>query len=312
MNEAAIIAARNNKSKIDLSDFEKASERVLAGLETNRKLSDIERKTVAYHESGHAIVGWFLKHCSPIVKITIIPRSKGSLGFTQYVPDDTQLHSKEQLIDMICMTLGGRMAEELFFNRITTGASDDLQKVSSIARNMVTRFGMSKLGYRSFGSGAQQMNKPYSADTERLIDDEVENIIRQCLELTRNIVRERKEEITLIAEELLRKDTINLIDIIDKIGERPFKLSKSMLSYVEEIRKRRMKEKEEKEAKEKLEAEKKEKEAILETTSTENTEKDNDNDKDSNNDSNNSDNSNKDADIDIDLNAKEEKKNDKL
>lgn len=101
-----------------MNEFEKASERVLAGLETKRTLSDIERKTVAYHESGHAVVGWFLKNCSPIVKITIIPRSKGALGFTQYLPDENSLMTKEQIIDSICMTLGGRMAEELFFKNV--------------------------------------------------------------------------------------------------------------------------------------------------------------------------------------------------
>lgn len=118
VNEAAIFAARNNEKLVRMEHFEKASERVLAGLETSRSLSENEKKTVAYHESGHAIVGWFLKHCSPIVKITILPRSKGSLGFTQYVPDDLSLYSKEQLLDTICMTLGGRMAEELFFNKV--------------------------------------------------------------------------------------------------------------------------------------------------------------------------------------------------
>ncbi len=117
-NEAAILAARNEKTQVSLTEFESASERVLAGLETKRTLSKLERKTVAYHEAGHAIVGWFLKHCSPVVKISIIPRSKGALGFTQYLPDENALMTKEQIIDSICMTLGGRMAEELFFNKV--------------------------------------------------------------------------------------------------------------------------------------------------------------------------------------------------
>lgn len=102
-----------------MTHFERASERVLAGLETNRALSKVERKTVAFHEAGHAMVGWFLEHCSPIVKITIIPRSKGALGFTQYLPDENTLMTREQILDSICMTLGGRMAEELFFNCVS-------------------------------------------------------------------------------------------------------------------------------------------------------------------------------------------------
>lgn len=118
VNEAAILAAREEKESVSLTHFERASERILAGLETKRTLSAVEKKTVAYHEAGHAIVGWFLENCSPVVKITIIPRSKGALGFTQYIPEDYQLHTKEQILDSICMTLGGRMAEEKFFNRV--------------------------------------------------------------------------------------------------------------------------------------------------------------------------------------------------
>jgi AFG3 family protein len=118
VNEAAILAARDNQEMVNMTNFERASERILAGLETKRTLSTIERKTVAYHEAGHAIVGWFLKYCSPVVKITIIPRSKGALGFTQYIPDENSLMTKEQIIDSICMTLGGRMAEEHFFKKV--------------------------------------------------------------------------------------------------------------------------------------------------------------------------------------------------
>ena len=118
VNEAAIMAARQNKSCIDMSDFESASDRVIAGLETKKNISSEEKKTVAYHEAGHAIVGWFLENCNPIVKITIIPRSKGALGFTQYLPDENVLMTKENILDSICLTLGGRMAEEHFFKKV--------------------------------------------------------------------------------------------------------------------------------------------------------------------------------------------------
>lgn len=118
VNEAAIIAARENKEHVDSESFEKASERVMAGLETKKLISPREKKTVAYHESGHAVVGWFLENSNPLVKVTIIPRSKGSLGFAQYIPDDLHLYSKEYLLDSICVALGGRISEEIFFNQV--------------------------------------------------------------------------------------------------------------------------------------------------------------------------------------------------
>ena len=170
VNEAAIISARNEKEWVDSESFEQASDRIIAGLETRRLLSDKERKTVAYHECGHAVVGWFTEYSQPLVKLTIIPRSKGALGFTQFVPDDVQLRSKEHLYDLICGLLGGRMAEEKFFGQITTGASDDLQKVTGIANAMVTKYGMSSLGLTAYPSGDEEGfgRKPYSSFTENV------------------------------------------------------------------------------------------------------------------------------------------------
>lgn len=118
VNEAAIISAREDKKSVDSDSFEIASERILAGLETRKLISPKEKKTVAYHEAGHAVIGWFLENSSPLVKVTIIPRSKGALGFAQYIPDDLNLHTKEYLLDTICVALGGRMAEEFFFNQV--------------------------------------------------------------------------------------------------------------------------------------------------------------------------------------------------
>lgn len=172
VNESAIIAARLNKEYIDSECFETAADRIIAGLETRKLPSANERKTVAYHEAGHAVVGWFSEHANALVKLTIIPRSKGSLGFTQFVPDELHLYSKEHLLDLICGLLGGRMSEELFFNRITTGASDDLQKVTGIAHAIVTKYGMSSLGLSAY-SGNQSdesfmVSKPYSPETEKV------------------------------------------------------------------------------------------------------------------------------------------------
>jgi len=129
-NEAAIIAARKNLSSVSIKEFEEATERVIAGIEKKLPLSELERRTVAFHEAGHAVAGWFLKYSAPLLKVTIIPRAKGALGFAQYLPDELSLYSKEQLEDMMVMALGGRVAEEIFFNRITTGASDDIKKVT--------------------------------------------------------------------------------------------------------------------------------------------------------------------------------------
>ena len=118
VNEAAIISARENKTAVDSDAFESASERIIAGLETRKLISPKEKRTVAYHEAGHAVVGWFLENSNPLVKVTIIPRSKGALGFAQYIPDDLNLHTKEYLLDTICVLLGGRMSEEFFFNQV--------------------------------------------------------------------------------------------------------------------------------------------------------------------------------------------------
>lgn len=129
-NEGAIIAARKDKKSVSLKEFEEATERVIGGLERKNIMTPQERKTVAYHEAGHAVAGWFLEHSNPLLKVTIIPRSKGALGFAQYLPEEISLYTREQLIDMICVALGGRIAEDMFFKKITTGASDDIKKVT--------------------------------------------------------------------------------------------------------------------------------------------------------------------------------------
>ena len=164
------MAARKGQEYIDSLCFEQASERVIAGLETKR-LDFKERRIVAYHESGHAVVSWFLKYSNPLVKVTIIPRSKGSLGFTQYIPDNLKLHSKEHLLDMISTLFGGRIVEELLIGSITTGASDDLQKATDLATSIVTKFGMSKLGVRVANSQSDEsviVNKVFSNKYEEV------------------------------------------------------------------------------------------------------------------------------------------------
>lgn len=164
-NEGAIIAARTDLQSVGIKEFENAIERVIGGIEKKTIMTLDEKKIIAYHEAGHAVAGWFLEHSNPLLKVTIIPRSKGSLGFAQYLPEEVSLYSKEALNDMICTALGGRISEDLFFNKITTGASDDIKKVTQIAQSLVTVYGMTdKIGLVSY-SGEEQSIKPYSDET---------------------------------------------------------------------------------------------------------------------------------------------------
>jgi AFG3 family protein len=178
-NEAALIAARRKKEMIDVTDFESAIERIIGGMEKSTKvLSPVEKKTVAYHEAGHAIAGWYLEHADPLLKVSIVPRGGAALGYNQFLPREVSLYSKEQLLDMMCMALGGRVAEELVFKVITTGASDDLDRVTKIAYSQVALYGMNeKVGRLSFKQDEQSFTKPYSEATAQLIDDEVRMLL---------------------------------------------------------------------------------------------------------------------------------------
>ncbi|CAD8109614.1 unnamed protein product [Paramecium primaurelia] len=231
-NEAAIMAARANKIYVDSNDFEMASERVMAGLEKKRIISEEERKTVAYHESGHAVVSWFLQGGHPLLKLTIIPRSKGSLGYAQYLPNESSLESKQELLDRICCILGGRISEEIFFNQITTGAYDDLKKAYEVAHSIVTKFGMSEnIGYIGFQEG--EFQKPYSDNTNKNIDDEIKKIIEDQTQRTRALLREKKDFVDKLATSLLDKETLDLQKIIEVLGERPFPPRSNYKAYLE-------------------------------------------------------------------------------
>ncbi len=178
LDSALLRPGRSDMESVGIREFEAAVERVIGGLERKTIISLQEKKTVAYHESGHAVAGWFLEHSSPLLKITIIPRSKGSLGFAQYLPDEVSLYSKDALVDMICVALAGRASEEIFFGKVTTGASDDIKKVTNIANGLVTTYGMSKkLGLVGYQQDEQYGGKPYSESTNEIIDDEVRKIV---------------------------------------------------------------------------------------------------------------------------------------
>lgn len=236
-NEAALIAARDLSESISMKNFEQAIERVVAGMEKKTNvLQPEEKKTVAYHEAGHAVAGWFLENADPLLKVSIIPRGKG-LGYAQYLPKEQYLYSKEQLFDRMCMTLGGRVSEEIFFGRITTGAQDDLKKVTQSAYAQVVHFGMNeKLGNISFDMpqpGEMVLEKPYSEKTAQLIDSEVRQLIQSAHERTTSLLTEHKDDVRKVAERLLKKEILSREDMIELLGARPFPEKSTYEEFVE-------------------------------------------------------------------------------
>lgn len=233
-NEAALIAARNGAKQVEDKHFGAAIDRVIAGLEKKSSvLQPREKKTVAYHEAGHAVVGWFLEHADPLVKVSIVPRGKG-LGYAMYQPQEMFLYTTEQIIDRMCMTLGGRCAERVFFDQITTGAQDDLQKVTQMAYSQVTQYGMSPaVGQLSFQNEGNQLNKPFSEDTGRLIDEEVRRIVNEAYERTIGIINDKKDLVEKLALRLLEQEQLERNDLITVLGERPFKEKSTYEDFVE-------------------------------------------------------------------------------
>jgi len=236
-NEAALIAARNNKDKIDMKDFQDAIDRVIGGLEKKNKLiSPEEKNIVAYHEAGHAVAGWFLEFADPLVKVSIVPRGVAALGYAQYLPKEQYIYRTEQLLDEMCMTLGGRAAEDIIFNKISTGAQNDLERVTRMAYAMVTLYGMNeKVGNVSFNDDNSEYSfgKPYSEKTAELIDDEVRKIIQNAYERTKGLLLSKKEELSKLAQELLNKEILFQSDLESIIGKRPFDSKTNYESYME-------------------------------------------------------------------------------
>lgn len=235
-NEAALIAARKDKKAVDMSDFQDAIDRVIGGLEKKNKIiSPEEKKIVAYHEAGHAVAGWFLEHADPLVKVSIVPRGVAALGYAQYLPKEQFLYQTEQLLDEMCMTLGGRAAEEIIFGKISTGALSDLERVTKMAYSIVSVYGMNeKIGNISFYDSKQNdysFNKPYSEDTAKIIDQEVKKLVEEAYQRTKQLLTDKKEQLEILAKELLDKEIIFQSDLENLIGKRPFEKETTYQAY---------------------------------------------------------------------------------
>jgi cell division protease FtsH len=229
-NEAALIAARKGKTQVEMDDFQDAIDRVIGGLEKKNKIIlPEEKKIIAYHEAGHAVCGWYLEHAYPLLKVTIVPRGVAALGYAQYTPKEQYLYNVEQLTDQMCMTLGGRASEDIFFGKISTGAQNDLQQVTKISYAMVTVYGMNeKVGNVSFYDPQQEsvFTKPYSEETGKIIDEEVRGLVERAYERTKALLTERKEEVEKIALALLDREVLHQQDVEDLIGKRPYEEKK--------------------------------------------------------------------------------------
>jgi len=228
-NEAALMAARRGKEAVEMVDFQDSIERVIAGLEKKNKLiSPKEREIVAYHEAGHAIVGWYLEHTDPVLKVSIVPRGLAALGYTLQTPlEDRFLMTTEELDDKICALLGGRISEEIIFGRISTGAQNDLERITNMAFAMVAEYGMSEeIGYLSLKDSnnpenSYGFNKKYSQRTSERIDDAVSKIVKKNYERTKKLLMDHKEELEKMAETLLEKEVLDHNDLRDLLGDHP-------------------------------------------------------------------------------------------
>lgn len=223
-NEAALVAARRNKKAVDMDDFNHALDRIIGGLEKKNKLiSPEEKRIIAYHEAGHAVCGWYLEHASPLVKVTIVPRGMDKLGYAQYLPKEEYIVREKQLLDRMCMTFGGRAAELIVFNEISTGAQGDLDQVTRMAYNMVTVFGMNKdVGQVSFyRMMSDQFLKPYSDGTASSIDEEVRKLVTSQYLRAQELLKDKRKELEILANALLEKEVLLKSDVERLIGPRP-------------------------------------------------------------------------------------------
>jgi cell division protease FtsH len=224
-NEAALIAARRSKTGVDMDDFNYALDKVIGGLERKSKIiAPHEKEIIAFHEAGHAVAGWFLEHAMPLLKVTIVPRGIGTLGYAQYLPKDEYITRSEALLDRMCMTLGGRAAEAVVFGKISTGAQSDLDYVTRMAYSMVAIYGMDeKVGNVSYyGMQQDSFNRPYSDNTAMLMDEQIRKMIDFQYDRAKKLLNLHREALNLLANQLLEKEVLLKSDVEKLIGLRPF------------------------------------------------------------------------------------------
>jgi AFG3 family protein len=238
-NEAALIAARREKQSVDLDDFNYALDKVIGGLEKKNKIiSPEEKQIIAYHEAGHAICGWFLEYAHPLVKVTIVPRGLAALGYAQYLPKEQYITRKDKLLDDMCMTLGGRAAESVVFNKISTGAQSDLDHVTRMSYDMIINYGFNeKIGNVSYYSMMNESyTRPFSEQTAWLVDQEVKIMIEEQYDRARQLLRDHRKELDALAQALLEKEVLHRSDLEVLIGKRPFEdPTPGESSYVPEV-----------------------------------------------------------------------------
>lgn len=236
-NEAALFAARKGHEKVSHQDFLDAVDRIIGGLEKRTKIiSAAEKEVIAFHEAGHAVVSWLVEHASPLVKVSIVPRGQ-SLGAAWYLPEERQITTTNQIMDEMCATLGGRAAEEVIFNKISTGALSDLEKVTKQAYAMVTVYGLNKrIGNISYydSRGEQSFTKPYSEETARIIDQEVSAIVESAYERAKTILSDNQDKLRALAESLLKNEVIFKEDVESILGARPFAPAEPLLPPAQE------------------------------------------------------------------------------
>jgi len=243
-NESALIAARKNKKSVGKQDFLDAVDRIVGGLEKKNKIiTPEEKETIAYHEAGHAIVSWLLEHAAPLVKVTIVPRGQ-SLGAAWYLPEERQIVRTEQMLDEMCATLGGRAAEKIIFNKISTGALSDLEKVTRQAKAMVSIYGLNDIignitYYDSSGQTDYNFSKPYSEQTAQVIDKEISKIIEKEYKRAIEILKDSKDKLKQLAERLLEKEVIFKDDLENILGKRPFKTNDEKIEEAKALKKKK-------------------------------------------------------------------------
>ena len=273
VNEAAIIAIRHKHDKVELLDIIAAVDRVLCGMEKkNDLMTKQEKRRIAYHEAGHAIIGWMSEHVDPMLKVTIVPRSNGALGFTQNLPKEVPLYSQEEMREMLVQLMGGRAAEKLFCGNMTTGASDDLSKATKLAYGMVAGYGFDdEVGPVNYQQEDESYQKPYSEATGKVIDMATQRVLKESMANAMKMLEANREKMVQIAELLLERETITSVDMENICGKRRGRDPSSYSAIIRDVEEKKKEESEKKESEEDKKKEKSEKEKKEESENEKNT-----------------------------------------